>query len=89
MSKYTQVAPRIERKQVTTAINVNDKVTLHNRDVAALAEAKRMERKFSRRCVTVDTGKGKLTAKPETIRHILTERGYKVDEINEIMKTAK
>lgn len=83
-----KIDPTIKRKPDTGVLK-SEMQEQHRRDVAALEAAKEMEIANADSSVTVDTGKGKLTAKPETIRHILNLRGYKQSEIENIMQTAK
>ena len=84
----SKAIPAMMRKPDTGALK-SELHEQHQRDLAALVKAQQMERKMARVCVTVKLDHGTLTAKPETIHHILTERGYKLAEIEEIMKTAK
>ena len=77
----------LERKVDTGGMR-SDYTEMHARDIRALARAKEMETEQSG-CVTVRLERGVLTARPATIRHILTMRGYRQSEIEEIMQTAK
>lgn len=83
-----KIDPTIKRKPDTGVLK-SEMQEQHRRDIVALEAAKEMEIANADNSVTVDTGKGKLTAKPETIRHILGLRGYKQNEIENIMLTAK
>lgn len=83
-----KIDPTIKRKPDTGVLK-SEIQEQHRRDVVALEAAKEMEIANADSSVTVDTGNGKLTAKPETIRHILNLRGYKQNEIENIMLTAK
>ena len=83
-----KIDPTIKRKPDTGVLKI-EMQEQRKRDLAALENAKEMERRLVAGCITVRVGISKLTAKPETIYHILNERGYKYAEIEEIMQTAK
>ena len=87
-NKHKELTPAMMRKPNTGGIR-NEMQEQRKRDLAALENAKEMERRLVAGCITVRVGISKLTAKPETIYHILNERGYKYAEIEEIMQTAK
>lgn len=77
--------PKAEPKAVTHAITDEGRAAMREADKRLLARAHRTETTMAARLVTVRVGKSVITGMPNTVRHILEQRGYEPQEIDKML----